>query len=176
MAKCVCPSCLAVFQVDSSKLGKKAKCSKCGTAFTLQTEAPQPLPLADEYDLADPLPIGGDPHAAPPPLPAATARGLPEYGPYRQAVGLPFDLMPSYERVPWYRRSGGILWLMLPGLLFGPLMLAVCLIVITGPVYYPKLDKLGRVRTWDLANKVVAVIILAVHVISYVSLLRGNVR
>lgn len=65
-----------------------------------------------------------------------------------------------YEDVVWYRRSGVNSLLVLLGLCCGPFILAVCVILLTGDVYYNKHDASGRLERWSTANKVVAVIIL----------------
>ena len=48
-------------------------------------------------------------------------------------------------------------------LLIVPLLalLVVCVIVLTGPIYLPKARRDGRLKTWGVANKVVAALLLA---------------
>jgi hypothetical protein len=42
----------------------------------------------------------------------------------------------------------------------GLALLFVCFVVLTGPVYLAQLDDKGQLKTWGVANKVVAVLIL----------------
>ena len=46
-------------------------------------------------------------------------------------------------------------------------MIAVCVIVLTGPVYYDKRKKDGTLKTWGVGNKVAAVILLLLFVGGY---------
>jgi hypothetical protein len=48
------------------------------------------------------------------------------------------------------------------GLCLGVTLLIACGIVLTGDVYYKKLDEGGRLRKWSGGNKVVAVVMLVV--------------
>ena len=92
-----------------------------------------------------------------------------------------------YRNVPSYRRSGNMSALLLLTLVFafggpyavgqvaasdpsllkillaalGAPLLIVCIVVVTGKVYFDKLDNNGQLKTWGAANKVVAVLILA---------------
>lgn len=92
------------------------------------------------------------------------------------------------EDVPWYRRNSfcsgvcvaHVIVLVLGGCIpFASLLgivttlgvLAVCVIVLTGPVYYDKRRKDGTLRTWGAGNKVAAVILLVLFVGGYAALL-----
>jgi hypothetical protein len=67
----------------------------------------------------------------------------------------------DYGAVPWYRRSSWMSVMLLLGFLIcSPLMLAACIICLTGNVYYSKFNEDGSLATWSVANKVAAVIIL----------------
>ena len=81
------------------------------------------------------------------------------YNPPEQPVGEP-SLVERYENVPWYRKSGFNSLLVVLGLFCGPFILAVCIILLTGDVYFDKHDEDGRLKRWSIANKVVAVLIL----------------
>jgi len=44
---------------------------------------------------------------------------------------------------------------------FPPLLLAVCIVLVTGDVYYNKLRKDGTLKKWSIANKILAWLVLA---------------
>lgn len=96
----------------------------------------------------------GDPNpvpSAPPIIPYATPVGpLP---------GMPVGM--QYDLVPWYRKSGFVSSLVVIGVILGLPLLAACILVVTGPVYFPRLGRDGRLKTWGPANKVVAAVLLA---------------
>lgn len=90
----------------------------------------------------------------------------------------------NYEAVPLYRRNGFCSAVLVTHLVVGfmsnfvPLIgllgifttigvIAVCVIVLTGPVYYNKHNKDGTLKTWSGANKVAAVILLILFVGGY---------
>jgi len=79
-----------------------------------------------------------------------------------------------YEDVPWFRKSGFNSLLVLLGLCCGPFILAVCIILLTGDVYYNTYDAQGRLNRWSFANKVVAVIILILQVAYFGAMLVGG--
>lgn len=80
-----------------------------------------------------------------------------------------------YDDVPWFRKNGFNSVLVLLGLCCGPSILAVCIILITGDVYYNSYDQVGRLKRWSLPNKVLAVIILLLQVAYFgATLLRGG--
>lgn len=70
----------------------------------------------------------------------------------------------QYATVPWYRRSGPVSLMVIIGIFIGLTLVAACVIVATGPVYYPKLGPDGRLRTWSVANRVIALVLLALWV------------
>ena len=90
---------------------------------------------------------------APPPLPLSYA--TPVVGPDAD-----MSAAEQYALVPWYRRSGFVSLLVIFGLCIGLTLIPACILVLTGPVYYPKVGPDGRLRTWSVLNKVVAVILL----------------
>lgn len=49
-------------------------------------------------------------------------------------------------------------------------VIAVCVIVLTGPVYFPKRKKDGTLKQWSKGNKIAAVILLILFVGGYVGL------
>lgn len=94
----------------------------------------------------------------------------------------------DYRAVPWYRQNGfcsavviaHLIVMLLGGCvpllgLFGIFttigVIAVCVIVLTGPVYYDKRKKDGTLKTWSGGNKVAAVILLVLFVGGYGALL-----
>jgi len=75
------------------------------------------------------------------------------------------DPYRSIDDVPWFRRSPFVSVLVLFGLCCGPAVLAACVIVLTGDVYFPTHDKAGNLKRWGVANKFAAVVILALNVV-----------
>jgi hypothetical protein len=90
----------------------------------------------------------------------------------------------DYRFVPWYRQNGfcsgvvlaHVIVMFLGGCvplvgLFGIFttigVIAVCAIVLTGPVYYDKKTKDGTLKQWSAGNKVAAVILLVLFVGGY---------
>lgn len=100
------------------------------------------------------------------------------------------------DDVPYYRRNGtastllfialllgfagpmalagligalGLVGSTLVGLVFGAPLLVVCVIVLTGDVWYDTFDAQGRRNKWGFANKVVAALIIAGWVYTIVS-------
>jgi hypothetical protein len=90
----------------------------------------------------------------------------------------------NYEAVPFYRRNGfcsaiviahvivvvfsGCVPLVgLVGLFTTIGVIIVCVVVLTGPVYYNKRRKDGTLKTWSRGNKVAAVILLVLLVGGY---------
>jgi hypothetical protein len=93
-------------------------------------------------------------------------------------------------RVPPYRKSSVMSALLLLGLalaFLGPMLLVslgvtspyvgwalglpiliTCIVVLSGPVYYARIDDSGQLEQWSIANKIVAALILAGWVYSIV--------
>jgi len=71
----------------------------------------------------------------------------------------------QYDAIPWYRKSSYVSPITLLGLCCGPAILVVCIIVLTGDVYYDKRDGAGNLKKWGAANKVAAIIILGLQVL-----------
>lgn len=71
----------------------------------------------------------------------------------------------QYSEVPWYRKSAYVSPITLLGLCFGPAILAVCIIVLTGDVYYDQRDAASNLKKWGAGNKIAAVIILGLQVV-----------
>jgi hypothetical protein len=65
--------------------------------------------------------------------------------------------------------SGCLPILVLVGIFTTLGVIAVCAIVLSGPVYYNKHRKDGTLRTWSAGNKVAAVILLLLFVGGYVA-------
>jgi hypothetical protein len=106
-----------------------------------------------------------------------------EVAPHVSALG-PSD----YKSVPWYRRHGccepiiGAHALVMFLGLFIPLVarlgvctwigaIAICIVALTGPIYYNERNPDGTLRIWSKGNKVAAVIILVVFVGGYGALI-----
>jgi hypothetical protein len=94
----------------------------------------------------------------------------------------------SYTAVPMLRRNGfcsGVLIAHLAVMFFGrciPFLsllgifttigvIVVCVVVLTGPVYYDKRKKDGTLKQWSKGNKVAAVILLVLFVGGYGALI-----
>jgi len=65
----------------------------------------------------------------------------------------------TFAEVPWFRREPGPITLLLL-LVFSPVLLALCIIALTGDVYRNAYDKNGNLVTWGIANKIAAILIL----------------
>lgn len=73
----------------------------------------------------------------------------------------------EYRDVPWYRRSSINSFFIVLNILSGgfiPGTLIVCILVLTGDVYYKHHDKDGNLNTWSWGNKVAAVILLLINI------------
>jgi amino acid transporter len=97
----------------------------------------------------------------PQPLPYATPMAA------MPTTGMSADQL--YQLVPWYRQNWFVSLMVLLGLCIGFPLVAACIIVLTGPVYFPKRAPDGRLKTWGSANKVVAVILLAIWIWVFVA-------
>ena len=62
--------------------------------------------------------------------------------------------------VPWYRRSSANSRFLLYSLIFPFLILVVCVLLVTGEIYY---EKSGKLKTWPHSIKIVASVILLVQ-------------
>ncbi len=85
-----------------------------------------------------------------------------------RAVGPPTGTSGTgaYDSLPWYRKSSILSIFVLLGLCCGPSILFVCIVVLTGDVYYNKLDDSGNLKRWGVANKVAAVVLLVFNVVA----------
>tara|TARA_R110002072_G_scaffold296980_1_gene469350 strand:+ start:414 stop:719 length:306 start_codon:yes stop_codon:yes gene_type:complete len=97
------------------------------------------------------------------------------YEPPQQPVSDRGGPVERYEDVPWFRKSGFNSLMVVLGLCCGPFILAVCIILLTGDVYYNTYDDQGRLNRWSFANKVVAVIILVLQVLYFGAMALGSV-
>ena len=73
----------------------------------------------------------------------------------------------TYDEVPWYRREPGAL-IFLAALLCTPVIIALCIICLTGDVYKNSYDKQGNLQVWGIGNKVAAVLILVIQTLVYI--------
>lgn len=70
----------------------------------------------------------------------------------------------NYSDVKWYRRSGFVSLLVVVGFFcFPPFLWAACIVLVTGDVYYDKRRDDFRLKTWSVANKMVAWLVLVWH-------------
>lgn len=99
--------------------------------------------------------------------------------------GSPIDRGPAnYVDVPWYRRSencsrvvfahvivlllsGCVPFVGLLGIFTMTGVMAVCIVALTGPIYYARQTSDGTLATWGVANKVAAVILLVIFLAIY---------
>ena len=68
----------------------------------------------------------------------------------------------DYAEVPWYRKSNtnsAVLFLQLLTRAFFPVSLCVCIVLLTGDVYYNQKDTKGDLKRWGFANKIAAVLL-----------------
>lgn len=73
-------------------------------------------------------------------------------------------LEKEYGLVPWFRVSGVNSLALLAGFFcFPPLIWAVCIIALTGDIYYKRMDKDGKLARWSTANKIAAVILIVLN-------------
>jgi uncharacterized membrane protein len=114
--------------------------------------------------------------------------GAPQPNPYTAPQAAQLETAAqAYSRVPFYRRNGPISALLFLGLVFGFVapfvlssvavalgaagpaiigtvagspLLAACIVVLTGPVYFDAFAALGQLKTWGVGNKIVAAIML----------------
>jgi len=94
----------------------------------------------------------------------------------------------SYDDIPWYRKSDScsaiilahvgmmffgrcVPFVSLLGIFTTIGVIGVCVVVLTGPIYYNKRRKDGTLKTWSGANKVAAVILLILFVGGYGALI-----
>jgi len=68
----------------------------------------------------------------------------------------------TFAEVPWFRREPGPITLILM-LLFSPVLLALCIVALTGDVYRNAHDKSGNLVVWGIANKIAAILLLLVQ-------------
>ena len=100
----------------------------------------------------------------------------PHENPYRSPEAVPAST-PRRERdyakqVLWYRRSDfNNLCMMLGLFCFPPLLWTACIIILTGDVYLEGRREDGSFKTWSVANKAIALIVLAAHTLFLYALL-----
>jgi hypothetical protein len=74
----------------------------------------------------------------------------------------------TYEEVPWFRREPGALVFLLAIFCCSPIIVAICIIALTGDVYKNGYDKEGNLVVWGIGNKIAAVLILIIQTAIYV--------
>lgn len=75
------------------------------------------------------------------------------------------DTPRAYSELPWYRKSGVNSVLMILHFLtcgFLPLLLITCLALVTGKIYYNEVDEQGKLKSWSVANKILAYALLLI--------------
>ncbi len=81
----------------------------------------------------------------------------------------------TYEQVPWFRREPGAIVLLL-ALLFSPVLIALCIIALTGDIYKKGYDKYGNLEVWGIGNKIAAVVLLLIQFFVYWFMIWGPKR
>lgn len=69
----------------------------------------------------------------------------------------------DYAEVPWHRRSSlnsGLLFVQLFAWSFFPISLWVCLMLLTGDIYYYDKNVEGNLKPWGTANRIAAFVLL----------------
>jgi len=79
----------------------------------------------------------------------------------------------TYEEVPWFRREPGALVFLL-AILFSPVVIAICIIALTGDVYKNNYDQEGNLAVWGTGNKIAAVLLLILQISITVFILIWN--
>ena len=85
----------------------------------------------------------------------------------------PVEIAQQYSTLPWYRKSSYVSPITLLGLCCSPAILAVCIIVLTGDVYYNQTDAAGNLKKWGFANKIAAIVILVLQILFFSARLAG---
>jgi hypothetical protein len=70
----------------------------------------------------------------------------------------------TFEEVPWYRREPGSLVFVLC-LCCGPVLIALCILALTGDIYQNSYNKEGNLKVWGVGNKIAAILILVIQVL-----------
>jgi hypothetical protein len=153
------------------------KCVHCGT----ENDPEQTAGYCDQCGKK--LPGNYSPIRSRPDFPQRPDATFPEDRPYESG-----SVPTNYDDIPFYRRStvcsaiiiahvfmmccgGAIPLVSLLGIFTTLGVIAVCFIVLTGPVYYNQHRKDGTLKVWSAANKVAAVIILVLFVGGYGALI-----
>jgi hypothetical protein len=74
-------------------------------------------------------------------------------------------LYHEYAEVPWHRRSSTnstLLFIQLLTWKFFPVSLFVCMMLLTGDIYFNKKDANGNLKRWGFANKIAAIAFFAI--------------
>ncbi len=89
----------------------------------------------------------------------------------------PPSIEDRYNSLPWYRRSGPASALVLLGLvpLVGSItLLIVCIVLVSGGIYYRKARENGELKKWSVANTVVAWLLLIGQAVVLVLVVLGG--
>ena len=111
------------------------------------------------------VPPGAQPQGQQPQTPQQVLASIPTYRRSGVAsalllVALAAAFLGPYFLGPILLHAGTVVFTLI-GLLLGAPLLAVCVIVLTGDIYYDTFDAQGQIKKWGVANKVVAGLILA---------------
>ncbi|HEY1661707.1 MAG TPA: hypothetical protein VGI03_04750 [Verrucomicrobiae bacterium] len=72
----------------------------------------------------------------------------------------------TFSEVPWFRREPGPITFLL-ALIFMPILLAICIVALTGDIYRNAYDQDGKLIVWGTGNKVAAVVILVIEFVIF---------
>jgi predicted Zn finger-like uncharacterized protein len=157
-----CPNCGTIYTVRRDLIGKRTKCTRCGTPFVIAEMAPAqaasagPPPSAppslapDEGLFADiPMHQSYTPHAIPP----AAEQSPPRHSAAREFIGLEQDkLRPRYPAVRMVARGYEILAIVV--LFFSAVMLIIGIvkIIINPSAILAVIVSSGLMCVWGLAT------------------------
>jgi hypothetical protein len=89
----------------------------------------------------------------------AEYRDLPQF----PGSDRPPNTKDLYGQVPWYRTSGAVSAMLVVGLCLPIFVMIVCIIVLSGDVYYNRVRKDGTLARWSWLNKAAAILILCLQ-------------
>ncbi len=172
-----CKGCGQRYQIQDSLAGKQFKCKKCGAVIAIPAIVePQPA-VEPEYriaDLLDEVRPSASPSA---PALAKAAKPKSAENPHAAPRTAPEASAPRYRRyedVPWFRKSWTNSLFILSGFVGLPLIVWCCFNLVTGYVYYNDKDQ-GKLKTWSMANKVVAGVLLMFYSVVIILALTGRI-
>lgn len=157
-----CPNCGTIYTVRRDLIGKRTKCTRCGTPFVIAETAPAqaapaspplsapPSPALDQGLFAD-IPI--HPSYAPHAIPPAAEQSAPRHSAAREFLGLEHDKSrPRYPAIRMVAKGYEILAIMV--LIFAAVMLVIGIvrIIINPSTILAVVVSSGLMFVWGLAT------------------------